>query len=83
MNENGNNSAISEKSKEFHGVVADGIEDEWYVYVPDKLSASGKDTIGPFFAWRNDDRLGTSGVYFLDFSGRQRRIYCCISECKS
>ncbi len=36
VNENGNNSIpYPESLMEFHGVIADGIEDEWYVYVPD------------------------------------------------
>ncbi|MBC5689580.1 hypothetical protein H8S37_11680 [Mediterraneibacter sp. NSJ-55] len=36
VNENGNNSQPYPKNlREFHGVIADGITDEWYVYVPD------------------------------------------------
>lgn len=36
VNENGNNSQPYPKNlREFHGVIADGVEDEWYVYVPD------------------------------------------------
>lgn len=39
VNENGNNSQPYPKNlREFHGVIADGIEDEWYVYVPDSYN---------------------------------------------
>ena len=43
VNENGNNSQPYPKNlQEFHGVVADGLEDEWYVYVPDSYSPDKK-----------------------------------------
>lgn len=43
VNENGNNSQPYPKNlKEYHGVIADGIEDEWYVYVPDSYDPSKK-----------------------------------------
>jgi poly(3-hydroxybutyrate) depolymerase len=44
VNENGNNSQpYPENLKEYHGVIADdGLEDEWYVYVPDSYDASRK-----------------------------------------
>ncbi len=36
VNENGNNSIVMPKRlQEFHGVICDGLEDEWYVYVPE------------------------------------------------
>lgn len=39
VNENGNNSQPYPKNlREFHGVIADGIEDEWYLYVPDSYN---------------------------------------------
>lgn len=43
VNENGNNSQpYPPNLKEYHGVVADGLEDEWYVYVPDSYDPSKK-----------------------------------------
>ncbi len=43
VNENGNNSQpYPQNLQEFHGVVADGLEDEWYVYVPDSYSPDKK-----------------------------------------
>lgn len=43
VNENGNNSQPYPKNlQEFHGVIADGIEDEWYVYVPDSYHPLNK-----------------------------------------
>lgn len=44
VNENGNNSQpYPANLKEFHGVVVDdGLEDEWYVYVPDSYDPSKK-----------------------------------------
>ncbi|CRZ33313.1 poly(3-hydroxybutyrate) depolymerase [Herbinix hemicellulosilytica] len=43
VNENGNNSQPYPKNlKEYHGVIADGVEDEWYVYVPDSYDPSKK-----------------------------------------
>lgn len=43
VNENGNNSQPYPKNlKEYHGIIADGIEDEWYVYVPDSYDSSKK-----------------------------------------
>ena len=39
VNENGNNSQPYPRNlREFHGVIADGTEDEWYVYVPDSYN---------------------------------------------
>ena len=41
VNENGNNSIVyPEHLQEFHGVVADGLEDEWYEYVPESYDPS-------------------------------------------
>ena len=40
VNENGNNSQPYPKLKEYHGVIVDDIEDEWYVYVPDSYDPS-------------------------------------------
>jgi len=43
VNENGNNSQPYPKNlKEHHGVIADDMEDEWYVYVPDSYDPSKK-----------------------------------------
>ena len=43
VNENGNNSQpYPERLKEYHGVIADGLEDEWYVYVPESYDPSVK-----------------------------------------
>lgn len=43
VNENGNNSQPYPKNlKECHGVIVDGKEDEWYVYVPDSYDPSKK-----------------------------------------
>ena len=43
VNENGNNSQpYPQNLQEFHGVVADGLEDRWYVYVPDSYSRTKK-----------------------------------------
>ena len=41
VNENGNNSIVMPKRlQEFHGVICDGLEDEWYVYVPESYDGS-------------------------------------------
>lgn len=41
VNENGNNSIVyPERLQEFHGVVADDVEDEWYEYVPESYDSS-------------------------------------------
>lgn len=43
VNENGNNSlAYPERLEEFHGIIADGLEDEWYEYVPQSYNPSKK-----------------------------------------
>ena len=43
VNENGNNSQpYPERLKEFHGVIADGTQDEWYEYVPERYDPSRK-----------------------------------------
>lgn len=43
VNENGNNSQPYPKNlKEYHGVIADSLKDEWYVYVPDSYDAGKK-----------------------------------------
>ncbi len=43
VNENGNNSQpYPERLEEFHGIIADGIEDEWYEYVPKSYDPSKK-----------------------------------------
>ncbi len=43
VNENGNNSQPYPKNlKEYHGIVVDDMEDEWYVYVPDSYDPSKK-----------------------------------------
>lgn len=43
VNENGNNSLpYPEKLEEYHGIVADGIEDEWYEYVPESYDPGKK-----------------------------------------
>ncbi len=43
VNENGNNSQPYPKNlKEYHGIIADDMEDEWYVYVPDSYDPSRK-----------------------------------------
>jgi len=43
VNENGNNSQpYPERLEEFHGVITDGIEDEWYEYVPASYDPSKK-----------------------------------------
>ena len=44
VNENGNNSQPYPKNlKEYHGIIVDdGLEDEWYVYVPDSYDPSKK-----------------------------------------
>ena len=43
VNENGNNSQpYPDRLKEYHGVIADGIEDEWYEYVPESYDPSKK-----------------------------------------
>ena len=43
VNENGNNSQpYPERLKEFHGVIADGMQDEWYEYVPERYDPSRK-----------------------------------------
>ncbi|HJA64742.1 hypothetical protein B5F07_05470 [Lachnoclostridium sp. An169] len=43
VNENGNNSQpYPERLNEYHGVIADGLEDEWYVYVPESYDPSVK-----------------------------------------
>ena len=43
VNENGNNSQpYPKRLKEYHGVIADGIEDEWYVYVPESYQKQAK-----------------------------------------
>lgn len=43
VNENGNNSQpYPQNLKECHGVIADDMEDEWYVYVPDSYDPSKK-----------------------------------------
>lgn len=43
VNENGNNSQPYPKNlKEYHGVIADEREDEWYVYVPDSYDPTKK-----------------------------------------
>ncbi len=43
VNENGNNSQPYPKNlKEYHGVIVDDLEDEWYVYVPDSYDPSKK-----------------------------------------
>ena len=44
VNENGNNSIVMPgRLKECHGVICDGLEDEWYVYVPE--SYDGKSAV--------------------------------------
>lgn len=41
VNENGNNSIVMpERLQECHGVICDGMEDEWYVYVPESYDGS-------------------------------------------
>lgn len=47
VNENGNNSQPYPKNlKEYHGVIVDdGLEDEWYVYVPDSYDPSKKTSL--------------------------------------
>ncbi len=41
VNENGNNSQVyPAKLQEFSGVLADGLEDHWYEYVPDSYNGS-------------------------------------------
>ena len=41
VNENGNNSQVyPAKLQEFSGVLADGLEDHWYEYVPDSYDGS-------------------------------------------
>lgn len=43
VNENGNNSQpYPERLEEFHGVIADGLTDEWYEYVPESYDPDKK-----------------------------------------
>ncbi|HKM04175.1 MAG TPA: hypothetical protein VJZ04_06220 [Lachnospiraceae bacterium] len=46
VNENGNNSQpYPERLKEYHGIIADEIEDEWYEYVPESYDPSKKTSL--------------------------------------
>lgn len=75
VNENGNNSQpYPERLKEFHGVIADGTQDEWYEYVPERYDPS-ENAAGAVYARGTDDRVGTGHLYILDHGGGPGRFH--------
>ena len=67
VNENGNNSQpYPKRLQEFHGIMGNETEDEWYEYVPESYDPEKKNTPCPVYARRTDDRLGTGNLHVLD-----------------
>lgn len=82
VNENGNNSQpYPERLKEYREVLADGVEDIWYEYVPEGYDPSKKTPLvvsmhgGLMTGW------GPGNLYFLDKGCRQRQCDYCIPQC--
>lgn len=70
VNENGNNSIVyPEHLQEFHGVVADGLEDEWYEYVPESYDPIKTGSTCNRTSWWFDDRMGACYLYLMDACG--------------
>ena len=82
VNENGNNSQpYPERLKEYREVLADGVEDIWYEYVPEGYDPSKKTPLVVSMHGGLDDRLGAGNLYFLDNGCRQRQCDYCIPQC--